>query len=127
MKRLLRQTNDDLNVRPTPAGRRRGVAAVLAMMFLVLFASLAAVMAVVAQGNVRTAHSSLRISRALSGAESGRAFATTSVKLVCSPRRRVVPSCKDDWSSTSGASFRLSTKFITDEAQALNVASFATP
>jgi hypothetical protein len=45
------------------------------MMFLVLFASLAAVMAIVAQGNVRTAHASLRISRALSASESGLAFA----------------------------------------------------
>ncbi|MCH2152312.1 MAG: hypothetical protein MK089_03130 [Phycisphaerales bacterium] len=57
------------------SGHRRGIAAVLAMMFLVLFASLAAVMAIVAQGNVRTAHSSLRISRALSASESGLAFA----------------------------------------------------
>jgi len=60
---------------------RRGVAAVLAMMFLVLFSSLAAVMAVVAQGNVRTAHASLRISRALSASESGLAFAARRLQL----------------------------------------------
>ena len=34
---------------------RRGVASVLAMMFLMLFSSLAAVMAILAQGNVQTA------------------------------------------------------------------------
>ncbi len=54
---------------------RRGVATVLAMMFLVVFGALAATMAVVAQGNMRTAHSSLRVSRSLSAAESGLVFA----------------------------------------------------
>ena len=57
-------------------GHARGVASVLAMMFLVLFGSLAVTMAVVAQGNLRTAHSALRVSRSLSAAESGLAFAT---------------------------------------------------
>ena len=60
---------------------RRGVASVLAMMFLMIFSSLAAVMAILAQGNVQTAHSSLRISRALSAAESGLAFAARRLKL----------------------------------------------
>lgn len=55
--------------------RRRGVSSVLAMMFLVLFSSLAATMAVVAQGNLRTAHAALRVSRSLSAAESGLVFA----------------------------------------------------
>ncbi|HBZ97613.1 MAG TPA: hypothetical protein DEO57_07190 [Phycisphaerales bacterium] len=54
---------------------RRGVATVLAMMFLVVFGALAATMAVVAQGNMRTAHSALRVSRSLSAAESGLVFA----------------------------------------------------
>ena len=67
---------------------RRGVAAILAMMFLVLFASLAAVMAVVAQGNVRTAHTGLRISRALSVSESGLAFAAR--RLAIESRRFIV-------------------------------------
>ncbi len=57
------------------APRRRGVASVLAMMFLVIFGSLAAAMAVVAQGNLRTADSSLKVSRAQSAAESGLVFA----------------------------------------------------
>lgn len=57
------------------AARRRGVASVLSMMFLVIFGSLAAVMAVVAQGNVRTAHSHLQVNRAMSAAETGLSFA----------------------------------------------------
>ena len=61
---------------PRPNIPRRGVSSVLAMMFLVLFSSLAATMAVVAQGNLRTAHSALRVSRSLSAAESGLVFAT---------------------------------------------------
>ena len=54
---------------------RRGVASVIAMMFLVIFGSLAAAMAVVAQGNLRTADSALKVSRAQSAAESGLVFA----------------------------------------------------
>ncbi len=54
---------------------RRGVASILAMMFLVIFGSLAAAMAVVAQGNLRTAASGLRVSRAMSAAETGLIFA----------------------------------------------------
>ncbi len=56
--------------------RRRGVASVLAMMFMVLFGSLAAAMAVVAQGNLRTADSGMKLSRAMSAAETGLVFAT---------------------------------------------------
>ena len=54
---------------------RRGVSSVLSMMFLVIFGSLAAAMAVVAQGNLRTADSSLKVSRAMSAAETGLTFA----------------------------------------------------
>jgi len=46
------------------------------MMFLVIFGSLAAAMAVVAQGNLRTADSSLKVSRAMSAAEAGLVFAS---------------------------------------------------
>ena len=59
----------------TPRPTRRGVASVLAMMFIVLFGSLAAAMAVVAQGNLRTADSSLKVSRAMSAAETGMIYA----------------------------------------------------
>jgi hypothetical protein len=62
-----------------PCGRpvgRRGVSSVLAMMFLIVFGSLAAAMAVVAQGNLRTADSAMKVSRAMSAAETGLVFAT---------------------------------------------------
>ena len=45
------------------------------MMFMVIFSSLAAVMAVVAQGNLRTADSAMKVSRAMSAAETGLVFA----------------------------------------------------
>lgn len=54
---------------------RRGVSSILAMMFMVIFGSLAAAMAVVAQGNLRTAYTHLQMSRALSAAETGLVFA----------------------------------------------------
>ncbi|MDZ4830249.1 MAG: hypothetical protein SGJ09_08655 [Phycisphaerae bacterium] len=55
---------------------RRGVASVLAMMFLVIFGSLGVAMAIVAQGNLRTADSSIKVSRAMSAAETGLVFAS---------------------------------------------------
>jgi len=55
----------------TRPARRRGVAAILAMMFLVIFASLAAAMAVVSQGNLRVADTNLKIGRSLAAAETG--------------------------------------------------------
>ncbi|MFW6039111.1 MAG: TadE/TadG family type IV pilus assembly protein, partial [bacterium] len=56
------------------AHHRRGAAAVLAMMFLVIFGSLAAAMAIVAQGNLATADSQLKINRSLAAAETGMRF-----------------------------------------------------
>lgn len=50
---------------------RRGVASVLAMMFLVMFGSLAAAMAVSSKGNLRTAATHLHVMRALGAAETG--------------------------------------------------------
>ena len=58
-----------------PLSNRRGVASVLAMMFLVIFGSLAAAMAVVAAGNLRSADQALRVSTASSAAETGLRFA----------------------------------------------------
>ncbi len=46
------------------------------MMFLVIFGSLAAAMAIVAQGNLATADSHLRVNRALAAAETGLHFVT---------------------------------------------------
>ena len=54
--------------------RESGVAAILAMMFLVIFSSLAAAMAIVAQGNLSTADSYIKMNRALAAAETGMKF-----------------------------------------------------
>lgn len=54
---------------------RRGVAAVLAMMFIVLFGSLATAMAIASKGNITTAATHLHVSRAQSAAETGLAVA----------------------------------------------------
>ncbi|MEM1107922.1 MAG: type II secretion system protein [Planctomycetota bacterium] len=51
--------------------RQRGITAVLAMLFLMIFGSLAAAMAIVSQGNLRTADSHLKINRAMATAETG--------------------------------------------------------
>jgi len=48
-----------------------GVASILAMMFLVIFGSLAAAMAIVAQGNLATADTHLKINRSLAAADTG--------------------------------------------------------
>lgn len=52
----------------------RGIVAVIAMMFLVVFSSLAAAMAIVSQGNLQTAASYQRVNRALAAAETGMNF-----------------------------------------------------
>lgn len=49
----------------------RGTAAVLAMMFLAIFGSLAAAMAIVSQGNLHTADTHLKVNRSLAAAETG--------------------------------------------------------
>lgn len=53
---------------------RRGVAAVLAMMFLVLFGSLATAMAIASRGNIVAAATHMHVSRAQSAAETGLAI-----------------------------------------------------
>lgn len=74
--------------RRAPAASRRGVASVVAMMFLMLFGSLAAAMAIASKGNIRTAATHLHVSRALSAAETGLAIATR--RLEVSTQRFVV-------------------------------------
>ena len=54
--------------------RNRGAAAIIAMMFLVIFSSLGAAMAIVAQGNLKTADTHLKSQRALAAAETGMRF-----------------------------------------------------
>jgi hypothetical protein len=63
---------------------RPGVASVLAMMFLVMFSSLAVAMAVASQGNVRTAQTHLHVTQALSAAETGLAVAEKKLDLAVS-------------------------------------------
>jgi len=63
--------------RPGTVQRRSGetgVAAIIAMMFLVIFGSLAAAMAIVAQGNLSNAQAHIKINRALAAAETGMRF-----------------------------------------------------
>lgn len=55
--------------------RRRGVVSVLAMMFLILFGSLATAMAIMSRGNVLTAATHQHVVRALGAAETGLAVA----------------------------------------------------
>jgi hypothetical protein len=54
---------------------RRGVAAVLAMMFLILFGSLSVAMAIASKGNVTTSATYMHVSRAQSAAETGLSIA----------------------------------------------------
>lgn len=67
---------------------RRGVASVLAMMFLILFGSLAAAMAIASKGNIKTASTHLHVSRAMGAAETGLAVAR--VRLAGAASRFVV-------------------------------------
>jgi len=77
---MISRTLQHTSVRSRIIARRRGVASVLSMMFLVVFSSLAAAMAVVAQGNLRTADSAIKVSRAMSAAETGLVFAANRLK-----------------------------------------------
>jgi hypothetical protein len=54
---------------------RRGIATLLAMMFLIIFGSLCAAMSVASTGNVRTANMHLHVMRAMGAAETGMAIA----------------------------------------------------
>ena len=54
---------------------RRGVASVLAMMFLIIFGSLVAAMSVASTGNIRTAHMHIQVMKAMGAAETGMAIA----------------------------------------------------
>lgn len=61
--------------------RQRGAAAILAMMFLVIFSALAAAMAIVSEGNLIVADSNLRVSRSLAAAETGVQYMTYRINL----------------------------------------------
>ena len=62
---------------------RRGVASVLAVMFLIIFGSLVAAMGVASTGNIRTATVHLHVLRAMSAAETGMAVAEDRLDEAC--------------------------------------------
>ncbi|MBY0311398.1 MAG: hypothetical protein K2W85_04965 [Phycisphaerales bacterium] len=59
---------------------RRGVASILAMMFLVMFGALSVAMAVASQGNLRTAETHTHVVRAMGAAETGLEIARNQLK-----------------------------------------------
>lgn len=77
---------------------RRGVAAVLAMMFMVLFGSLSVAMAIVSKGNITTAATHLHVTRAQGAAEAGLAVARSRLYAATS-RFMVASSNVDDFGS----------------------------
>ncbi len=91
-----------------PATARRGVVGVLAMMLLVLFTTLALAMAVATQGNLRTASSHLRVTRAQSAVDTGLSLAATRLNLAASrfvtPKGEMTPSYLASlWSNATAA------------------------
>ncbi len=64
------RTRTNGRARRTPR-KRRGVVSVVAMMFLILFGSLAAAMAIISRGNIITAATHQHVTRALGAAETG--------------------------------------------------------
>ncbi len=77
-----------VRVRGRRAQRERGVSGILAMMFLVLFSSLAVAMAAVSQGNLRTADTHQRVIRAQGAVDS--ALLLAEARLSNAARRFVV-------------------------------------
>ncbi len=87
---------------------RKGIAAVLAMMFLILFGSLSVAMAIASKGNITTAATHLHVGRAQSAAETGLAIARSRLREAA--RRFVVSRSDVDagfgwalWSGDMGA------------------------
>lgn len=83
------------------APSRRGVAAVVSMMFLILFGSLAAAMAIASKGNIRTASTHVHVMRALGAAETGMGVAQA--RLMEASSRFIVSGSTVDQQSASGA------------------------
>ncbi|MFB3431628.1 MAG: hypothetical protein ABL309_11960 [Phycisphaerales bacterium] len=71
------------------ARSRRGVVGILAMMFLVMFASLATTMAVVTQGNLRSSVSHMRVTKSMSAIDTGLQLAES--RLMEAASRFIVP------------------------------------
>ncbi|MEM8834378.1 MAG: hypothetical protein AAGD00_01030 [Planctomycetota bacterium] len=88
---------------------RRGVTGVLSMMFLVMFGSLAVAMAVVSQGNLRTADTHMRVARSIGAVDTGleiaRARLEEAATRVITARGDIDPDYATDlWMGTYGAS-----------------------
>lgn len=81
--------------------RKRGVVAVVAMMFLVMFGSLAAAMAITSKGNIKTASTHVHVMRALGAAETGMSVAEARLKEAAS--RFIVGNSTINSTSASGA------------------------
>lgn len=81
--------------------RKRGVVAVVAMMFLVMFGSLAAAMAITSKGNIKTASTHVHVMRVLGAAETGMAVAEARLKEAAS--RFIVGNSTIDSSTAAGA------------------------
>ncbi len=88
-------------------GRRRGVVSVVSMMFLILFGSLAAAMAIMSRGNIITAATHQAVTRALGAAETG--LAVAEIRLMEAARRFSVAKGEVDedfgwsvWAGTTG-------------------------
>lgn len=64
--------------------KRRGVASILAMMFLVMFGSLGVAMAIASQGNLRTAATHMQVTRAMGAADTGMEVAMKRLQDACS-------------------------------------------
>ena len=76
--------------RASADARRRGVVSILAMIFLVMFGSLAIAMAVASQGNLRTSTTHEHMMRAMSAAETALAVAQGRLQDAGDVARRIV-------------------------------------
>lgn len=99
-----------VHARPAAVRRpvRRGVTGVLSMMFLILFSSLAVAMAVVSKGNLRTAETHLRVTRAQGAVDTGMEIAAARLSEAASrfivAKGSITPEYAADlWSGTYSA------------------------
>lgn len=95
--------------RRTRPRTRRGVVGILAMMFLVLFSTLALAMAVATQGNLRTASSHLRVTRAQGAVDTGLSLAESRLNEACArfvtPKGEMTPAyLRSLWTAATSAS-----------------------
>lgn len=92
----------------SPRVSSRGVVGVLAMMFLVMFTTLALAMAVATQGNLRTASSHLRVTRAQGAVDTGLGMAASRLNEAAArfvtPKGEMTPAYLSSlWNNATGA------------------------